>query len=279
MAGTGGLGIIVAGAIGAWGQTKGAKLKRSIGSIVANVTVEEHHHDELEITDHPVERGATISDHAYKRPNEVTIVCAWSASTMPPKSLLGGISGALTNKLTGTIVNQLTGKASQAIGGSALGNLAVSQLGTLISNPLVSFGAALNKGTGKGSTSMQDIYDSILKLQASAVPIDVYTGKRTYQDMLIKSVTTETDIKTENALVVRLTLRQVILVSTTVITVGAPPSAQLDPAKTNPVANLGTKSLVQAAADKTLALGRSITSLFPTGNIPGLDAAKRFGLL
>lgn len=264
----GDLGIIVAGAIGAWGSPAGRKAQRSFGvdgtlPIVANITIEEHHHDELEITEHPVERGSTISDHAFMRPFEVTILCAWSSSTIPPKTLLGGISGALTNKLTGTIQNQITGHASQQIGGSALGNLAVASLGTLIANPLISFGAQINDGTGKGSTSLWDIYQSLQDLQRSAKPLTVYTGKRKYESMLIKSMTVETDIKTENSLVVRLTMRQVILVSVTVVSVTAPPASQADASRTNPVENDGSKQLIEADANINLQLGRTITAIYP----------------
>ena len=51
----------------------------------ASVTIEEDHDDELIITQHPVEFGAIISDHAYKKPAEVRIRCAWnnSGSTYP----------------------------------------------------------------------------------------------------------------------------------------------------------------------------------------------------
>lgn len=47
---------------------------------VAHVTIEEDHDDELIITQHPVEFGAIISDHAYKKPSEVRIRCAWNNS-------------------------------------------------------------------------------------------------------------------------------------------------------------------------------------------------------
>jgi len=60
--------------------------KRSINSSVlsfhAYITLEEQHHDELVITDHPVEQGAAISDHAYKKPAEVTLTLAWSNSSL-----------------------------------------------------------------------------------------------------------------------------------------------------------------------------------------------------
>jgi hypothetical protein len=46
---------------------------RSIGGIIMDVTVEENHTDELEITEHPVEQGAAVVDHAYVKPSTVTI--------------------------------------------------------------------------------------------------------------------------------------------------------------------------------------------------------------
>jgi hypothetical protein len=54
--------------------------KRSIGTFHAYITLDERHHDELVITDHPVEQGAAISDHAYKKPAEVTLTIGWSNS-------------------------------------------------------------------------------------------------------------------------------------------------------------------------------------------------------
>lgn len=47
--------------------------QRSIGNVAMDVTVEEDHKDELEITEHPVEHGAPISDHAYLKPAQLTI--------------------------------------------------------------------------------------------------------------------------------------------------------------------------------------------------------------
>lgn len=47
--------------------------KRRIGIIVPSVAISEKHSDTLEITEHPVEIGAPVSDHAFKRPSEVTM--------------------------------------------------------------------------------------------------------------------------------------------------------------------------------------------------------------
>jgi hypothetical protein len=54
---------------------------RSIGGFIADVTVQEIADDELEITQIPVESGAAITDHAYKRPARLVIRAGWSNSS------------------------------------------------------------------------------------------------------------------------------------------------------------------------------------------------------
>lgn len=68
--------------------------KRHIGGITAMATLEEVATDELQITEHPVELGANINDHAFKKPAEVVIRCGWSNSSL--ESLAGGIQGLVT---------------------------------------------------------------------------------------------------------------------------------------------------------------------------------------
>ncbi|MCA8339497.1 phage baseplate protein [Burkholderia multivorans] len=51
---------------------------KSIGNIKIAVSIEERHNDELTITEHPVEVGANINDHAFRRPSEVVMRCGWS---------------------------------------------------------------------------------------------------------------------------------------------------------------------------------------------------------
>lgn len=52
-----------------------------IGNLIPHVTVEEIYRDEVVTTDHPVERGAAITDHAFKRPVSIEIRCGWSNAT------------------------------------------------------------------------------------------------------------------------------------------------------------------------------------------------------
>lgn len=54
---------------------------RQIGTLIPDVVVREAQRDEMVITDHPVEIGAAISDHAFLRPVEVEMQIGWSDST------------------------------------------------------------------------------------------------------------------------------------------------------------------------------------------------------
>jgi hypothetical protein len=61
---------------------------RKIGPITAPCTISEHHDDDLEVSDHPVELGAEVSDHAFKRPVRVGVVIGWGAGLLLPLSLI-----------------------------------------------------------------------------------------------------------------------------------------------------------------------------------------------
>jgi hypothetical protein len=183
--------------------------------VVPQIVLEEVGHDELEITEHPVAQGATIADHAFKRPAEVIIRCAWSDS---PSSAAG-------------ILNQATGVIA-ARGGSAI-------------RTAIGIGVTAQSVLGSGAvSSAKYIYDQLLALQSARVPFDVLTGKRAYRDMLFKSITQTTDKNWENALLITVHCRQVIIVSTqTVSSVPARSDAQAFPDKTQATQNMGAQGL------------------------------------
>lgn len=90
------------------------KPRRGIGDLpIAQATLEEIHHDELEITDQPIEQGASITDHAFKRPAECIIRCGYSNSP-GSSTLLGSIAGAVTGTLGG-ISSLLTGNSESQV--------------------------------------------------------------------------------------------------------------------------------------------------------------------
>lgn len=60
---------------------------RQMGEIIPGVVISEQHRDILDVTQHPVERGTVIADHAVKQPATVTIECSWSNSPAPASGL------------------------------------------------------------------------------------------------------------------------------------------------------------------------------------------------
>lgn len=91
-------------------------------AIIPDVVVFEQHQDEMVVTEHPVERGAPISDHAYKKPETLSVRFGWSdSSTLLNQtmnlSILSGLS-SITDVYTklleemekGTLFDVSTGK-------------------------------------------------------------------------------------------------------------------------------------------------------------------------
>lgn len=188
--------------------------------IIAQATIEETHQDELDITDHPVEQGSTISDHAFKRPERVIIRCAWSNSPSGPTSIV-----------------------SQAV---SLGATLISPVVGLISAVAPTIQAAQSILTGNSIDQVRSIYKILLALQASRIPFDILTAKRSYTSMMFESLSTTTGEKTENSMILTAACRQVIIVTTQTVQVPINSSAQALPEETTPIQNTGTLQLAPA---------------------------------
>lgn len=73
---------------------------RTIMGLFADVTIEEKHKDEVEITEHPTDVGSSFSDHAYKVPPEVTMKIGWSESA---GRLNGMVGDSILSETTGLV--------------------------------------------------------------------------------------------------------------------------------------------------------------------------------
>jgi hypothetical protein len=160
--------------------------------IIPDAVVEETSRDDLQITEHPVEIGSTISDHAYAKPREVTLRWAWSNS-------------------------------------------------------------------GRYETFMQDVFATLKSIQTARQPMNIYTGKCAYQNMLVASLGVTTNTSSEYSLQSVMVCREVIIVSTQAVQV--PQSAQSTPQTTAGIAGAGTQQPVQQTAgfgDSTLATSTQV---------------------
>jgi hypothetical protein len=92
---------------------------------------------------------------------------------------------------------------------------------------------------------VQTIYEAFLALQASRVLFSIVTGKRAYSNMQIVRLLTETDKNSENILLLQVECQEIILASTS--TVSVPPSSSMaSPAVNGGVQPTGTAQLSPA---------------------------------
>lgn len=75
---------------------------------VGQVTLEETHHDDLEIVDHPIQQGAPITDHVFKKPAELILHIGWSGAQLVSGGLIpANTPGPLYLNQLAAIYNQL----------------------------------------------------------------------------------------------------------------------------------------------------------------------------
>lgn len=69
-------------------------------AIIPDVVISEMHSDQVTVTNHPVDTGADLSDHAIIQPTTVTCTFAWSDSSRAINSALDGsiLQGLETTK-------------------------------------------------------------------------------------------------------------------------------------------------------------------------------------
>ncbi len=174
------------------GITRAATADGPAVSLIPVTVIDEDHHDDLVITGHPVQQGAAITDHAYKKPAEIVVQAGWTNSS---------------------------------------------------------------DAAGDDETYVRGIYTQLLALQLDRNPFEVWTAKRLYDNMLMQGISTTTSTKTENALIVTLRCKEVILVNTQVLTL-APAQQMAAPQITAAPANTGSAQLAPAPKANTPAIAK-----------------------
>lgn len=81
--------------------------------------------------------------------------------------------------------------------------------------------AAAAVGIGSKTKTLTEYYEQFLKLHKDSTLMNVITGKRMYDNMVIESIESTTDVDTENVLRLTLRMREVIIVKTSTTEVPA----------------------------------------------------------
>ena len=121
--------------------------------------------------------------------------------------------------------------------------------------------SAYGLSTPFNSMSPKDVYKTLLETQERRELIDVVTGKRTYSNMLIRAIEVTTDRTSENVLMCTITLREVILSSTTPVTVADKKNMQMG-VSTAAVQNTGVKATKPVNQSFLSQIKKSASGLF-----------------
>jgi hypothetical protein len=142
-------------------------------------------------TEHPLEDGASISDHIIRKP---AILSIEGIVTDDPISIVASALGAVSG-----------------IPGSLIGGVA----GSVVSGAISALGSALLEGDGRRSVNA---YETLLNLQKEGIPLTVVTGLKTYTNMVLFGLNVPQSSRNSNALQFSAKLKKIeIAVSETVI--------------------------------------------------------------
>jgi len=180
-------------------------IKTNIGGYFFDAFLKLDHSSKLKITEHPVEEGANIADHAYVEPQSLTIEI--------------GMSDACTGLVDGQFEQKYTRSVSA--------------------------------------------FDTLKTLQEQRIPLKVHTRLKTYENMLIETITVPDDYMTLYGLRATIGLREIIVAKTNTVTM--PNRTSSAPQKTGetqkgtvqPISGTNTKSS-SAENKSTLAKGYSL---------------------
>lgn len=193
----------------------------SDGFLVPQVIIREISLERTEISKHPVEQGAQITDHAFRYPSQVILNISWSNSpTQEPDTQLLLSAAAFISAQ-----NELARTAAGAIEGIyGIANVAQSAF------------------SGAGTDQLQAYYNTLLGIKDQFCVFTLYTGKKIYYNMMITMVSNSTDINTENSLPITCECTELLTVNTkTVVLLSANQQNQEETA--SPIDN-GDKSLI-----------------------------------
>ena len=102
----------------------------------------------------------------------------------------------------------------------------------------------VGQGVDDAETDPRDKLDKLRELMTKREPIELYTGKSYYKSMIITSISTMTDAKTETVMIDSVTLREVRIAQTQAAAVPViPKKKQKQPKKTMASTKRGTQQV------------------------------------
>jgi 23S rRNA maturation mini-RNase III len=161
------------------------KSKYSIAGMFFDVVMTAQHDLQTEITKHPVQYGAMISDHAITQPDRLTSEIGVSDSKIIEPAALAGVGDSLYD----IHINDV---------GTYLTQIDINKIRDLMTSNLSRSGNA---------------FSNLNILRIKRWPFDVTTRLKTYKNMLITNISAPETNETYNALTATVTMEEVLIVT------------------------------------------------------------------
>ncbi len=156
---------VISQGLSMWPSAQAVVIKTQVGGYWFDAILSANHESTLTVTQHPVESGAAISDHAYLNPARLTLQVA------------------MTDLAQDIYPGQFSGPGSRSV----------------------------------------TAYQLLLDLQASRIPMKVVTRLRSYDNMIVESISSADDNSTALGLKATVTLREIFVATVTKIKISARP--------------------------------------------------------
>jgi hypothetical protein len=182
----------------------------------------EDHELGIRITEHPVQNGANVSDHAYSLPACLTleILVSDTMDQIIPGQFLDANRQYKSSKSKFQLLQTLPGAINAILTG---GSLTRNYVGTKI--------------TYDGPTKSMGAYNILKTLQDLREPLQVTTRFGIYKNMLIENIHIPNDYKTPASLRATVTMKQIIMATVATVKVSSRPQTIQKTNKGNTTAN------------------------------------------
>lgn len=81
--------------------------------------------------------------------------------------------------------------------------------------------SALDRSILQGLETTKDVYQKLLELKDARQPLRVSTGKRTYENMIITSLSTTSTVDTESAAIIEITFQEIFMAQAQTVSLSA----------------------------------------------------------
>lgn len=206
----------------------------SLSAFVLDATVREDFIGETELTVHPVENGADITDHVILKPKQLTIEGIVTATPFSVGGQIQGITSTIGAKVGEGLGNALRGGLGKAVGGVA-GGIAGGLAGKTVAGLL---------GVD-GDRSLNDVVNELVALRDSKQAVTIQTGLTQYRGYILTRFKIDRDTTTGGSIRVSLGFQELLLARTRTEFVSVPKiKSALG------MADLGQQNLKDVTGDK-----------------------------